>query len=765
MAALLFLSGILIAFQLPLLPTVYWLGLLPVFLGLSFYLPKFRFIFIFFIGFLWVVVHGHIISLSELPDNLEGKDLNIVGVVSSMPEKNEKRTRFVLKVEQLSIEDVKQKQFPSKIRLNWYGKIASTVKAGERWQFTVRLKRPHGMLNPGSFDYEKWLFERKIRATGYVKKSPANIRINEAGWFSINSYRENLKHRISQLMPDSQYRGIVLALALGDRSEITDEQWKVFTATGTNHLVAISGLHIGLVAGAMFFIIGYAARRLPRLLLYLPSYKIAAFVAIVSAFFYAMLAGFAVPTQRALVMICVVMFFMMRSQRVSARTILSVALIVVLIVDPFSALSAGFWLSFIAVAAILYAMQSRTGASGLWWKWGRLQWIVTVALIPVLLFTFQTFSIISPVANVIAVPWVSFLVVPLVLLSVVFSFIAPVAELCLWLANYLLSLLWFIMDFFANLPFAQWQQFSPIGWTLIPGAIGVVLLLSPKGLPARYLAVFFLLPMFIIKPATPENGQFKFTLLDVGQGLSAVVQTQKHLLVFDTGPRFSSGFDTGEAVVLPFLRSIAVEQIDTMIISHGDNDHIGGMQSLLDNVKVIKLLTSTPEKVTARQTEICQAGHNWTWDGVLFEVLNPVSVKEYGKSRKSGNNRSCVLRVSTGTRSVLLTGDIEKRAEKKLLTRYPEKLISNILVAPHHGSNTSSSAAFIKQINPDYVLYPAGYRNRFGFPKPKVSARYKQQQVKEATTAKTGAISFIVDLDTLSGPHFHRDAVKRLWHQ
>ncbi|MDH5256757.1 MAG: DNA internalization-related competence protein ComEC/Rec2, partial [Gammaproteobacteria bacterium] len=339
------------------------------------------------------------------------------------------------------------------------------------------------------------------------------------------------------------------------------------------------------------------------------------------------------------------------------------------------------------------------------------------------------------------------------------------AEFCLLLVSYLLEFLWLIMSYLANLPFAQWNQFSPITWTLVPGVVGVMLLLAPKGFPARFLAIFFLLPLFLVKPEKPEEDQFNFTLLDVGQGLSAVVQTQNHLLVFDTGPRFSSGFDTGDAVVLPFLRSIAVDKIDVIIISHGDNDHIGGLQSLLKNVPVEEILTSVPELISNHKSEACLANRRWEWDGVLFEIINPQSLEAYGRSRKSGNNRSCVLRVSSGDNAVLLTGDIEKPAEKNLLKNNAEILASTILVAPHHGSNTSSTSAFIQQISPDYVFYPSGYRNRFGFPKQKVRDRYRQYGIKEAVTSNTGAINILMDRKSIEGPFFFRETVRRFWHQ
>lgn len=764
MQVLSFMAGIVAAFFLPVLPSVYWLSLLPMLLLAWFFYPKWRVVLLLPIGFLWALVHAHYVLWSELPHALEGQDLTVIGVVNSLPEKTDKNSRFVLEVEQLVHDHQLQEQYPKKIRLSWFGKISSAVKAGERWQFAVRLKQPHGMRNPGGFDYEKWLFERKIRATGYVKKSLLNMRLNKASVFSINAYREGLKNRISALLPTADFRGIVLALTLGDKTEINDQQWQVFRATGTNHLVAISGLHIGLVAAATFFICGMFVRRIPKLLLYVPYYKVAAIAAMVAAGFYAMLAGFAIPTQRALVMICVVMVFMLFNRRLSPRIILSSALFVVLFIDPFSALSAGFWLSFFAVAAILYAMQSRVSGNNLWWKWGRIQWISSVALIPVLLFSFQSFSIISPVANIVAVPWVSFLVVPLVLLGALIQFITPLATLLFTVANELLAGLWFILDYLAQLPFAQWDQFSPQGWTLFPAIIGVLLLLAPKGMPAKYLSILFLLPLFLVKPSTPENGEFKLTLLDVGQGLSAVVQTNSHALVFDTGPAFSSGFDTGAAVVLPFLRKNNIAKVDVLLISHGDNDHIGGMQSIIEGIGVPQVMTSVPEKMLSNNYRVCQAGMQWEWNDIRFNILNPVSLKSFGKSRKAGNNRSCVLKVSAGKYSVLLTGDIEKKAEKRLLKRVPEALKADILVAPHHGSKTSSSKRFIKRVHPQYVLYPVGYRNRYGFPKDKIVQNYAAQGVKQISTAEAGAIMFSVDASGISKPDLYRQVNKRIWH-
>ena len=773
MFALSFLLGVSLALQLSDLPQIHWLWLFFPFLYCLYQFPKIRIYLALPLGFLWVVAHGFWVLSSELPDELLKKDILVTGEISSLPDIDKTRTRFILDIDFATYDD-RQIDGPKRIRLNWYGRTPE-IHAGQQWQLLVRLKPSHGMLNPGGVDYEKWLFERGIRATGYVRKSEDNVLLHNANILSINLLRENLKITIQQYLPDSEFRGLVLALAIGDKSEIDDEQWQVLTATGTNHLVAISGLHIGLVAGGVYFIFLFflkqvlfkqvLVRKIRRLFLMIPAHKAAAIMALIAAFAYAMLAGFAIPTQRALVMIAVVMLGVLLNKRFSYIQIISFALLAVLLIDPFSVLSAGFWLSFIAVAAILYAMQGRLMSSGMWWQWGRIQWIVSLALAPVLIFYFQSFSIVSPLANIVAVPWVSFVTVPLLLVGILFSFIEPVGQGLVSLASFSLDALWRVLEYFSAMQYSQWQQFMPQAWTLFPAFIGIMLAIAPRGFPARYLSIIFLLPLFLVKPEKLELNEMQFTLLDVGQGLSAVVQTRNHVLVFDTGPKFRSGFNTGDAVVLPLLKNIAVNKLDILMISHGDNDHIGGMQSILENIPVNNIISGVETNAIKNKQQLnakpCIAGQKWHWDGVDFELLHPIGSDFIEK----GNNGSCVLRVSVADQVFLLTGDIEKQAEKYLMKMQPDKIQANVLVAPHHGSNTSSTSAFIKTVNPDWVLFPAGYANRFKHPTKKVLKRYVESKVDYLITGNQGAISFKVNDEGRVSVSTYRQENKRFWHR
>ena len=759
MFALFFLLGVSLALQLPSLPDSTWLFLFFPLLFCLIIFPRGRIYLALPVGFIWAISHGLWLLSTSLPDELIKKDILVTGKVVSLPDKNEFRTRFVFDVETLQYNDARI-QGPKRVRLNWYGKSVD-IHAGETWQLKVRLKPPHGMQNPGGFDYEKWLFERGIRATGYVRKDIDNQLIEKPNPFSVNVIRESLKKKVVALLPDSEFRGLILALVIGDRSEIKDDQWQVLTATGTNHLVAISGLHIGLVAGAIYFLVSFLMKYMAFSLQRMPAHKTAAICALIAAFLYAMLAGFAIPTQRALVMTSVIMLGILLNKRFSYFQILSFALLAVLIIDPFSVMSAGFWLSFIAVAAILYAMQGRLNPKGWWWHWGRMQWIISLAIAPVLIFVFQNFSLISPVANLLAVPWVSFVTVPLVLLGSLFAFIDPIAQVLFSLANLSLEVFWGLLVYLSDLRFSQWQHFVPQTWTLFPAALAIMLLLAPRGFPARYLALLFLLPLFLVKPDKLEQDQFKFHLLDVGKGLAAVIQTRNHILLFDTGPKFRSGFNTGEAVILPFLKSLAVNEVDKVIISHGDNDHIGGLSSILENVLVKEILSGQPEKINSETVTSCEVGQHWHWDGVDFTFLHPNETTP----GKPANNRSCVLRISVADKVLLLTGDIEKRVERELVNNASQQIQADVLVAAHHGSNTSSTSAFIESVDPDWVLFPAGYYNRFKFPTSKVLARFKSQSVPYRVTGSEGAISVLFAQGIELTPVSYRSHYQRFWHR
>ncbi len=771
-AAVTFLGGILIFQQLAELPltssshSVGWLVLLLLVPAMWFF-KRFRSLLFLVIGFHWAWLQAVLVLSTPLPPALEKQDLVIVGTIASLPQKTAHKWRFLFDIEQIQHQGHILETGPRHVRLNWY-KNAPALSVGDRWQLTVRLKRPHGFMNPAGFDYEGWLFQQRIQATGYIRGSDDNrLLASDVMHYPLQRSRQALASAISTQLNETDFKGIITALAIGEREAISQPQWEVLRKTGTIHLVAISGLHIGLVAGMAFLLVQFLWSRLANATIHWPAPRVAAVAGLLAAAFYAAMAGFTIPTQRALVMVAVVMLmlFLQRQRRFSDT--LALALMIVLVMDPFVVMSAGFWLSFGAVAAIIFAMSGRLARRDFWWRWGRVHVVVAIALLLPLLLTFQQLPLLSPVANFVAVPWVSFVVVPLVLLgtsSVLFS--PEIGSLLLTLAAQALSLLWPFLELIEMQEHGVWQQHPAPKWTLIPALIGTLLLLAPRGLPGRWLGIIWLMPLFLVTPAPPADGDWWFTLLDVGQGLAAVVQTKNHTLVYDTGPRFSDSFDTGSAVVIPFLNSTGTKRIDILMIGHGDNDHMGGARSVMSQIVVSQVLTSVPERVTWQPAaQRCVSGQKWQWDNVLFEILHPPPLGF------DGNDASCVLRVSSvddiaqrGS-SLLLTGDIEAPAERRLLNEQHQQLMTRVVVAPHHGSKSSSSAAFVTATAPQYVLFPAGYLNRYKFPHPEVTQRYQQQGSKMLTSSTEGAITFRFNNqgDVRSVERF-RHQNKRYWH-
>jgi len=365
-------------------------------------------------------------------------------------------------------------------------------------------------------------------------------------------------------------------------------------------------------------------------------------------------------------------------------------------------------------------------------------------------------------ANAIAIPWVSFVVMPLTLLGT--AMILPLPTLggeLLHIATYIIDILFVSLEWFASFEWSLWLHYTPPLWTVITAMVGVAILLLPRGFPARWLGIVWLLPLFFIPPAYPQRGEVWFTLLDVGQGLAAVIRTENYVLVYDTGPKSRSGFDTGSAVVIPFLRAKGIQQIDRLLISHGDNDHSGGARSILETLTVSEVLTSATEKFKGDNVLSCQAGQHWHWDNVNFQILYPPA--NFIVSKK--NNRSCVLKVTTASGiSILLPGDIEKRAEYNLLRRYRTDLKADILIAPHHGSKTSSTENFIDAVQPTIALFPVGYRNRFGHPNKEIMQRYRRRKIHTWDTAKAGAIQFRLSDDGISEFWLAREEMRRYWH-
>lgn len=726
------------------------------------------------VGFHWAFLQAVVIMSTTLPASLEKQDVVVQGSIASLPQQQGRKWRFLFDIERLQHAGNLITDLPGRVRLNWYGK-SPELNVGDRWQLTVRLKKPHGFMNPGGFDYEGWLFQQRIRATGYVRTSEENRLLSSDDIsYPLQRIRQSLAESITAQLDYPEFSGIVMALAIGERQAISESQWDVLRKTGTIHLVAISGLHIGLVAGMVFIIVQFLWPRLASVTLHWPAPRVAAIAGLLAATLYASLAGFTIPTQRALVMVAVVMLMLYLQRQRRFSDTLALALLALLVIDPMAVMSIGFWLSFSAVAAIIFAMSGRLNrgvsasrARELWWRWGRVHLVVAVALLPLLLLIFQQFPLLSPFANFIAVPWVSLCVVPLVLLGTVISLgFSDFGAVLLNMAATALAWLWPFLEWVANQEEGLWQQHPPVTWALLAALFGVLLLLSPSGLPGRWLGIIWLLPLLLITPPRPAEGEWWFTLLDTGQGLAAVIQTRNHLLLYDTGPRFSDSFDTGRAVVVPFLNSVGINSVDLLVISHGDNDHMGGARSITKLLEVKRIITSVPEKVTWQTTaERCISGQQWQWDGVLFEMLHPPP------TGFNGNDASCVLKVgsvaSSGERgtSLLLTGDIEARAERDLLRQNRDKLRSRIVVAPHHGSNSSSSGAFVKAVSPQFVLFPVGYLNRYRFPHAVVTARYHQHGAIALNSANDGAITFKVDAaGEIAAVQRFRQSNGRYWH-
>ncbi len=744
-----FLIGIIIFLRLSTLPSLWLLVFLPFTLSLLFTSSKFKSSYQTILivscsiicGFLWALFRADIILSNKLDRTIEGETVIVTGQVVSLPEIMDSGIRFEFRIDEMKSQAGVILKTPGKVRLGWYRENVE-LKPGEHWRLHVRLKQPYGFSNPGGFDYEGWLFQHRIRATGYVRNKEQNDLLHSASSFSINHQRYLVRGLINKIHIADSEKAFVFALSLGDRSKISAKDWQTLMYTGTNHLLAISGLHIGLVAG-LFFILGRwvwaFAGSLPLLL---ASQRFAALSGLSGALMYAAMAGFSIPTQRALIMLSVWMLSLFFNRRFASSDVIAVSLLAVLIIDPFAAMDVGFWLSFIAILIITYGMTCRvqTDASGwhnAWWKWGRVQYLVAVGLFPVLVLWFQQYPLVGILANIIAVPYISLIVVPLVLVGIVLlPFVFPVGEFALQLAGHALGWLWPFLEYLSGLEFILWQTASS-SLAFTSGMLGILIVLMPKGMPARWLGVFWLFPLLFPHSESPKTGDFWLSQLDVGQGLATVIQTQNHSLIYDTGDRFSEKFNAGAAVIIPFLKHYSIQHPDLLMISHGDRDHIGGAKALLAKYPQIHVLTSIEEKVDHSNVDKCVEGQRWHWDGVDFEILSPTRSKDY-----LGNNSSCVLKISNDQYSVLLTGDIEQAVESKLIRAMPDKLSAKILIAPHHGSKTSSSLAFIDTVSPEIVIFPVGYRNRFGFPKQDIISRYESRQVKILNTARDGALLF-----------------------
>jgi competence protein ComEC len=560
----------------------------------------------------------------------------------------------------------------------------------------------------------------------------------------------------------NNYVGVLTALAIGDQAGIPAAQWQVFTRTGVNHLMSISGLHITMLSGLAFASSYWLWRRSARLTRALPARKAAALIGLLVALGYALLAGYGVPAQRTVYMLATIASMLWLSRTVAPSQTLAAALLVVLLLDPWAVLSPGFWLSFGAVALIFYVTVHRLRPPHWLVTYGRVQWAMSIGLIPPLLAMFQQVSLVSPIANAFAIPLVSFVVVPLTLLGTVLPL-----DWLLSLAHQAMEVCGTLLEWLNNLPEAVWTQHAPPTWSIAIGMFGVLWMLLPRGFPARWLGLIALLPMFLVLPAVPPEGALRLVIFDVGQGLAVAAQTHNHALLYDTGPNFNSEANSGNRILIPALRGMGIAQLDGLILTHDDNDHTGGALSILQGLPVNWLSSSLAENHPllqhASNTRRCMDGQAWEWDGVHFEVLHPTA-ESYAVEKIRDNNRGCVLKISTGKHSVLLAADIEKESEWRLLKQHEEQLPATLLVVPHHGSKTSSVNAFVAAIHPRYAVFTVGYRNRFGHPRVEVVERYREIGSELLRSDKDGAIVVEMDMQNISVERY-RKTHARYWQQ
>ncbi len=766
LAILAFAAGVVLLQLQPALPGFAWVLVLPFLAAATFWNKRLGLLLAIGLGFCWALGLAHLRLAERLAPELEGRDIAVVGVISGLPAPGERSIRFEFEPESADV------PLPQKILLSWYRSpyegqrgalveeqpslLASPIHPGERWRLVVRLRRPHGTLNPHGFDYEAWLLERGIGATGYVRGRAELLGTRNSFSDRIEKVREHVRDRFKGVLGETPASGILAALAVGDQRSISADEWRLFNRTGVTHLMSISGLHVTLVSGLFAWLAGALWRRSARLLLLLPARKAAAAAAIVGALGYTLIAGFAVPAQRTFWMVSVVAAALWSGRIAAPARTLALALAVVLVFDPWAVLSPGFWLSFGAVALIFFVADEREGR---WQQAIRVQWAITLGLAPAALFLFAQVSVVGPLANAVAIPLVSAVVTPLALVAAVLPWDA-LLHAAAWLMEWLLQFL----EWCASLPAALWQPHAPPLWSTLVALAGVLWLLAPRGVPWRSVGLALMLPAIALRPPAPAPGEAWVTTLDVGQGLAVVVRTANRTLVYDAGPAFGADSDSGERVVVPLLRAQGITRIEAMIVTHNDMDHAGGAASVLGNFEVAELRSSLaqghPLLALAQNARRCGAGDRWTWDGVRFELLHPPLADWRPKKI---NDLSCVLKVSAGGRSMLLTGDIELLAEAELVRGAGPALASDVLLVPHHGSRTSSSAGFLAAVRPAAVVVPVGYRSRFGHPHAEVLERFADLRAEIFRTDRDGAVTVV-----LSANGFRlmteRTLRRRYWH-
>ncbi|GIX22766.1 MAG: DNA internalization-related competence protein ComEC/Rec2 [Gammaproteobacteria bacterium] len=735
--------------------------------------PEDRPIAAFLLGFAWAAWQAQGRLDGGVTAAALGRDLRVEGAVVSLPERHGGVHRFDFRVDHLLDGPTAALRTPAVVRLSVYRpkRGAALPQAGERWRLRVRLKPVHGQRNPGTFDYETWAFARGVRGSGYVRAGPGTERLGPepgaaAAWLR---FRARLLALQSARLGEAARDGRIQALTLGWRGAVDEAQWALLRATGTTHLMAISGMHVGLLA-ALAYALGLALWRRLRARLapwrWPPAQRLAALTALAAAAAYALLSGFSVPTQRALLMLAVGLAAWWSAAGARPWRAWCLALAVVLLWDPFAPLTPGFWLSFAAVAVLIhvFAGRRRPAATGLL-RWRRAagdlcraQFALILGLAPLSAYFFGEAALLGALANLVAVPLVGLGVLPL---AVAGTALLPFDDLSSGLLQAAAAGLAGLDRLLEPLSqaVAPWRPAQPPAWSLPLAALGVALLSLPRGVPGRWLGLGCLLPALTHAAPAPPPGALWLTVLDVGQGNAVLLRTAGHAALYDAGPRSAGGFDAGARIVLPHLRSLGIGRLDALLVSHEDQDHAGGAGAVLEGLDVAWVLAADPAPYRGRagRVERCRRGRQWRWDGVTFRLLHPEP-----ETPGDGNDASCVLEIEAGGRRVLLAGDIGARVERRLAAAGRLRPAALVL-APHHGSAGSSSPAWVDAVAPEQVVYSAAWANRWGFPRPAVTARYAAAGARQWHTGRDGALEFEVSAAGLRLRQAAR-ARSRYWH-
>jgi len=767
---------------------------------------------LFVMGFAWNARYAENRIENILAKELEGEELNLEGRVAALPQSNSSGAKFAFEVDRATLGKEVLDQFPRRIYLSWQPAWRNPqeipdIIPGQRWKFKSKLKRPYGSLNPYTFDFERWSFHQDFGASGSVRAGELSLD-KDIAWTEIELRMElmrwHLRKKIRSMLPDdARYAGVLIALVMGDQNAINQDDWQVFNATGIGHLISISGLHVTMLAGvgASFAAFVWRRRTWP---LIAPVSKVAAISGFITAFVYAWLAGFQIPAQRTMYMVGVVAFALWTGRNPRSFDIWWWALAFVLLIDPMAPYTPGFWLSFGAVASILYAMGDSSGLLGiptgkeLQVHWTlrvaqalreacRVQAVVTLALLPFTLYWFYQVSVVSPLANAFAIPLVSYIVTPLAIIGAILP--EFIGRWLMWPAHAAMECLAIALEWMANWSWSVVWSRQPEWWLLLVSGMGIVYAIRPGEImdtwKRRLIGIVFSVPLFIspfqlLSASRLAQGEFRASVLDIGQGTAVMIETANRRLLYDTGPIQGKKDDAGQRIILPYLRGRGVDRIDRMVISHSDSDHVGGAATLLKHIQFDSMMGSLPSNnpllQNLQQRRIpsipCRYGQRWIWDGVEFVIWHPHETTVFSNQHPGKpNEMSCVLEVRNTQSSLWLTGDVERQGEAEITERLDAEMLKEIgareliFMAPHHGSKTSSSLALLKRLDPDQAFAQNGYRNRYGHPHPDVTVRYRGLDIPFYQTPETGFQTWLFKNNAKSSTHFWRHDIKRLWHR